>query len=76
MIKYTRHAKRRRKLYNISESEIREVIEHGEKIVVDEKRLEFVHKTETEKLPLKIVCKKVDNDYLIITCYPLKKGIK
>ena len=76
MIKYTRHAKRRMKLYEITEAEIKAAIELGKKTKAGEVKLEFVHNVNNRKLPLKVVCKIVDNDYLIITCYPLKKGIK
>lgn len=76
MIKYTRHAKRRTKLYKISDAEIKTVIKQGKKIQDSEGKLEFVQNVNKRKLPLKVVCKMVDNDYLIITCYPLKKGIR
>lgn len=76
MIKYTRHAKRRRKLYKITESEIEKVIESGKKIKINHEKFEFIHDIKGKKLPLKVVCKRNDNDYIIITCYLLKKGIK
>jgi hypothetical protein len=75
MIKYTRHAKRRMKLYKISEHEIKATIELGKKTRASEGKLEFVHNASDRKLPIKVICNIIDNVYLIITCYSLKKGI-
>lgn len=76
MIKYTRHAKRRMKLYKITNAEIKAAIGFGKKTKASEGKLEFLHSVSDRKLPLKVVCKIVDNDYFIITRYPLKKGIR
>lgn len=64
------------KLYKISEGEIATAIELGKKTHAGEGKLKIVHNFYKGKLPLKVVCKILDNDYLIITCYPLKKGIR
>lgn len=74
MLKFTQHAKRRMRLYKITESEIEEVINSGIKSAFDTDKDEFIHQIRNRKLPLKIVCKRIEKDYLIITCYPLKKG--
>ena len=66
MIKYTRHAKRRMKLYRITDAEIKAAIELVFILIL----------TSQISILDSVVCKIVDNDYLIITCYPLKEAIK
>jgi hypothetical protein len=61
MIKFTRHAERRKKLYKITDSEIDTVIRFGEKRKVDEGKYTFVHKIKERDLLLKVVCKIIDN---------------
>lgn len=75
MIKYTRHAKRRMKLYKITENEIQTIINSGNKKTSFENKIEFMNKLPQKELPVKVVCKMKENDYIVITCYPLKKGI-
>lgn len=70
---FSRHAKRRARLYDIPETTIRKILE--------EKKLptgtyEIIEKTEEFKYPIKIVIN-FENDLLtVITSYPLKKGRK
>lgn len=72
-IKFSRHAKRRVKLYGISES-----------IVIDILRDMNLHQGEHEiikdvsgfKYPLKIVVSVEEDSTTVVTNYPLKKGRK
>jgi len=73
-IRFSRHAKRRAKLYDISESIILEVLEN--KDLSGQGIHEIVENVEGFKYPLKIVVA-VENDIItIVTSYPLKKGRK
>ncbi len=70
-VKFSRHAKRRAKLYEIPESTI-------EKILADSELSDGVHELIRDiagfKYPIKIVIS-VENDIMtVITIYPLKKG--
>ena len=72
-IKFSRHAKRRAKLYNISEEIIRGILEKKELL---EGNQEIIKDVEYFKYPLKIVVS-VENDIVtVITNYPLKRGRK
>lgn len=75
MIKFTRHAKRRMKLYNIDETLVAGVIAEGKKTRLNEDLFEFLFEIENMDLPIKVISKIINNDYLIITCYPLKRGL-
>jgi hypothetical protein len=73
-IKFSRHAKRRAKLYNISKSIILEVLEN--KDLSGQGIHEIIEDVEGFKYPLKVVLA-VENDIItVITIYPLKKGRK
>lgn len=73
-IKFSRHAKRRAELYNISESVILRVLEN--KDLSYQGIHEIVEDIEGFKYPLKIVLA-IENDIItVITNYPLKKGRK
>lgn len=71
-IKFSRHAKRRTKLYNIPESTIIAIVENanlieGEQVIIRNVGLKF---------PLKIVIYVEQLIATVITAYPLKKGRK
>jgi hypothetical protein len=73
-IKFSRHAKRRAKLYDISESIISKILENRD--LTHQGTYEIVEDVEGFKYPLKIIVA-VENDIItIITSYPLKKGRK
>jgi len=73
-IKFSRHAKRRTQLYNISESIIVNVLEN--KDLSHQGIHEIVEDVEGFKYPLKVVVA-VENDIItVVTSYPLKKGRK
>ena len=72
-IKFSRHAKRRAKLYKIPESTIIKVLEGKE---LNQGNQEIIENVEGLKYPLKIIVA-VENDIItIVTNYPLKKGRK
>ncbi len=78
-IEYSRHAKRRMKLYNISEESVLSIItqacsenaiEEGKhELISDNIFTEYGH-------PIKIVFSCEKNKIIVITAYPLKKGVK
>jgi len=69
-IKFSRHAKRRAKLYKIIKSTIIEILEVKE---LFQGTHEIIENTEGFKYPLKIVINLEDDIITVITCYPLKK---
>jgi hypothetical protein len=72
-IKFSRHAKRRAKLYKIPESTILSILEGKD---FDQGNQEVIENVEGFKYPLKIVIA-VENDIITVeTNYPLKKGRK
>ena len=72
-IKFSRHAKRRAKLYKIPESTILRILEGKD---FDQGNQEIIENVEGFKYPLKIVIA-VENDIITVeTNYPLKKGRK
>jgi len=73
-IEFSRHAKRRAKLYNISESVILRVLEN--KDLSHQGINEIVENVEGFKYPLKIVVAVEADVITIVTNYPLKKGRK
>jgi hypothetical protein len=71
-IKISRHAKRRIKLYNIPEEKIIQIITEvqqgrGKQAVVKEV-FDYAY-------PVKIIFEVSDDRILVITCYPLKRGV-
>lgn len=73
VIKFSRHAKRRAKLYEIPESTIIKILEGKE---LTQGTHEIIENTEGFKYPLKIVINLEGDIITIITNYPLKKGRK
>ena len=72
-IKFSRHAKRRAKLYKIPESTILRILEGKE---FNQGNQEIIENVEGFKYPLKILIA-VENDIITVeTNYPLKKGRK
>jgi len=72
-IKFSRHAKRRAKLYKIPESTILEILEGKE---LTQGIQEIIENVEGFKSPLKIVITVKDDMITVITNYLLKKGRK
>ncbi len=71
-LNFSRHSKRRMKLYDIPESTISDVLK-GTKFSAG--RHEIVKRISNFELPLKLVIDVKDGVITIITVYPLKKGI-
>lgn len=70
---FSRHTKRRAKLYEIPESTIIEILEGKE---LSQGTHEIIENTEGFKYPIKIVVS-LENDIItVVTNYPLKKGRK
>ncbi len=72
-VKFSRHAKRRAKLYKIPEPAIREILKHME---LPQGEHEIVKDISGFKFPVKIVVSAKDKLVTVITNYPLKKGRK
>jgi hypothetical protein len=68
---FSRHAKRRAKLYKISEDLIEKSIEKSE---LNEGIQEIINEIDGLSFPLKIVLSVEKNIITVITNYPLKKG--
>ena len=71
VIKFSRHAKRRAKLYNISEDIIINILEN---LDLSEGEHEIIRDVEGFKYPLKIVVKVESDIVTVVTNYQLKKG--
>lgn len=71
-IKFSRHAKRRAKLYQISESTVISILENRE---FSPGEHEIVEPIDNYYYPLKIIIAVEDQTITVITNYPLKKGI-
>jgi hypothetical protein len=72
-VNYSRHAKRRAKLYNISESTIEDILNN---VDLPEGEHELIEYIPGFKYPIKIVVSVESNILTVITNYPLKKGRK
>jgi hypothetical protein len=71
-VKFSRHAKRRIKLYNISEEVIIEIVKN----VKSTGKQEVVEHVSNFKKPIKVVFDVQEAYIVIITAYPLKRSIK
>ncbi len=72
-IKFSRHAKRRAKLYEIPEETIISILD---KLEVSDGQHEIVESIAELKYPLKIVFSVENETIIIVTNYPLKKAVK
>lgn len=72
-IKFSRHAKRRAKLYGISESTVIDILKS---INLHQGEHEIIKDVPEFKYPLKIVVSVEEDLITIVTNYPLKKGRK
>ncbi|MGA1862740.1 hypothetical protein OWM07_07640 [Deferribacter thermophilus] len=73
IIKFTRHAKRRAKLYKIPKELIVNILKN---IDTSQGEHEIIKYVEGFKYPLKIVFVVENNILTVITNYPLKRGYK
>ncbi len=72
-IKFSRHAKRRAKLYKISLSTIENILKKKNLSIG---KHEIVEEVKGQKFPIKIVVSVENDTIVVITNYPLKKGRK
>ncbi|HAX97477.1 MAG TPA: hypothetical protein DCY12_00905 [Candidatus Atribacteria bacterium] len=72
-IKFSRHAKRRAKLYGISESSIKNILTT---MNLHQGEHEVIRDVSGHKYPLKIVVSVEKALITVVTNYPLKKGKK
>ena len=71
IVKFSRHAKRRSKLYNIPEAMVEKILESAD---ISDGEHVIIRNLSQFKYPIKIVVA-VENDIAtVITNYPLKKG--
>ncbi len=73
IIKFSRNAKRRAKLYNIPKSVVENVLEN---LNLKSGKHEIVREVAGFKYPIKIVVVVEGDIITVITNYPLKKGVK
>jgi len=73
IVKFSRHAKRRAKLYNISESVVENILKDSN---LKNGEHEIVREVSGFKYPIKIVVAVEESIMTVITNYPLKKGIR
>jgi len=73
IVKFSRHAKRRAKLYNISNSVVENILRN---VNLENGEHEIIREVSGFKYPIKIVVAVEKNTITVITNYPLKKGIK
>jgi hypothetical protein len=71
IIKFSRHAKRRAKLYNIPEATIKEILQA---LGLDDGEHEIIKNVSGFKFPIKVVAFVKGKIVTVITNYPLKKG--
>ncbi len=72
-IKYSRHAKRRAKLYRVSLADIENLLKSSKLIQGKQEIVKFI---EGYTLPIKVIVDKENDIITIITVYPLKKRRK
>ncbi len=72
-VTFSRHAKRRAKLYGIQESVIGEILSE---LRFDDGEYELIRDVAGFKYPIKIVVSVRRSILTVITSYPLKKGVK
>lgn len=71
-VKLSRHAKRRIKLYNIPEDKVIRIISEAQ---IGRGKQSLVKEVEGYSYPLKIIFEVSDNQIVMISCYPLKRGV-
>lgn len=72
IVRFSRHARRRAKLYKIRESTIQEILADSDLPDGDH---ELIRNVPAFEYPIKIVVSVEGNVITVITNYPLKKGI-
>jgi hypothetical protein len=76
-IKFSRHSKRRMKLYGISEEDVLNVLRNSRKETSGDGKIFFLHDiNEKFKYPIKVITVQGDKAFVIVSAYPLKKRRK
>jgi hypothetical protein len=76
-IKFSRHAKRRMKLYGISEEDVLNVLRNGRRETSEDGKQIFLHDiNEKFKYPVKVIAAHGDKGFVIISTYPFIKRKK
>lgn len=77
-IKLTRHAKNNMRLYNISEDDVKTVIDEPDSVIEDKDKVISIKHIENKfaNMPLKVVYSGDNDATLIITTYPVRKSYK
>jgi hypothetical protein len=70
---FSRHARRRMKLYRISEADVIAVLAAGYRENYPSDRFTYTKDMPGFKYPLKVIVQKEGDTYTIITAYPLKR---
>lgn len=70
---FSRHARRRMKLYRISEEDIMAVLTAGYREIYPLDRFTYTKDISGFKYPLKVIVQKEGDTCTIITAYPLKR---
>lgn len=74
-IEYSRHAKRRMKLYDISPEDIILVVNSGVREVQEDRTIYFLPNLQGKfRYPIKVVTIESSDSLLIVTAYPLKRA--
>ena len=73
---FTRHSRRRMRLYRISEEIVNLVLKKSVEINHIGDKKEAIATIKNFKYPLKVVFREFEDKIIIITVYPLKKGLK
>jgi hypothetical protein len=72
IILFSRHAKRRAKLYGFSEEDLKLILRD---VDLKQGRQELLKKVEFSRYPIKLVVDVNDDIITVITSYPFKKGV-
>ena len=76
-IKFSRHTKRRMKLYGISEEDVLNVLRNGRRETSEDGKQIFLHGiNEKFKFPVKVIAAHGDKGFVIISTYPFIKRKK
>ena len=76
MIKYSRHSKRRMKLYNISRADVELVVKKGKAETLVDGKIAFLFNISGKfKYPIKVVAVGDSDSIEVVTAYSVKKGI-
>ena len=72
----TKHAKRRISLFNIKVSDIERIIKKSAPADIGTDKIEAIASLRKFKYPVKIVYRIAKRKYIIITAYPVKRGLE